>query len=128
MWRLGNTTVEACRPARLKVLVPEMPVTTYWAISGERVAVGVCFFPWKIRSEWISSENSMTWCFMHSSAIRRSSSGVHTMPRGLWGLHSRNRSTCSSLASKSAQSISHLPPRSTKWFSTTLRPAASVMS
>ena len=128
MWALGNTAVEACRPARLKVLVPEMPVTTYRAASGDTVAVGVCFLPWKIRSEWISSENRTTWCFMHSSTMRRSSSGVQTMPRGLWGLHSRNRSASSSLASKSAQSISHLPSFSTNWFSSTLRFQASVMS
>ena len=57
---LGNTTVLACRPARLKVLVPEMPVMTLAAISGDRVAVGMCFLPWKIRSEWISSETTST--------------------------------------------------------------------
>ena len=34
-----------------EVFVPEMPVTTLEAISGERDAAGMCFFPWKIRSE-----------------------------------------------------------------------------
>ena len=57
---LGNTTVLACRPARLKVLVPEMPVTTYRAASSETEAVGVWRLPWKIRSEWISSETTST--------------------------------------------------------------------
>ena len=51
MRRLGNTVVEACRPARLKVLVPEMQVMTCAAVSGERLAVGMCFLPWKTRSE-----------------------------------------------------------------------------
>ena len=55
-----GATVLACRPARLKVLVPEMPVMTLAAISGDRVAVGMCFLPWKIRSEWISSETTST--------------------------------------------------------------------
>ena len=65
---------------------------------------------------------------MHSSTMRRSSSGVHTMPRGLWGLHRRKRSASASLSSKSAQSISHLPSFSTKGFSSTFRFHASVMS
>ena len=88
----------------------------------------MCFLPWKIRSEWISSETTGTWYFRHSSIIRRSSSSVHTMPTGLWGEHRRKRSEIFSFSSKSAQSTVHFPSFSTRGFSTTVRFQASVMS
>ena len=46
----------------------------------------------------------------------------------LYTSHRRKRSASASLASKSAQSISHLPSFSTKGFSSTFRFHASVMS
>ena len=101
---------------------------TLAAISGDREAVGMCFLPWKIRSAWISSETTGTWYCRHSSIIRRSSSSVHTIPRGLWGEQRMNRSASFSFSSKSAQSTDHLSSFSTNWFSRTLRFQASVMS
>ena len=89
--------------------VPPQRIT----LIDEREAVGMWRLPWKMRSEWISSLTTRTWCFRHSSIIRRSSSSVQTMPRGLWGLHSRKMSALRSFSSKSAQSTVHAPSCST---------------
>ena len=125
---LGKMVVLVCKPARLKVLVAETQVMVCSAISGERAAVGVWCLPWKIRSEWISSETSRVPFSMHSSAIFFRSEGSHTSPNGLWGLHSRKMLHCLTLAAKSSKSTCQRPFFSTSWFSTTVRSQASTTS
>ena len=77
------------------------------------MAVGMCFFPWKTRSEWISSETIRTPFSIQISAIFFKSSLVHTMPRGLWGLHSRKILASLAFFSKSSKSMVQRPSFST---------------
>ena len=124
----GKITAEAWSPARLNVFVPDIQAITFPAMSSERVAVGMCFLPWKTKSEWISSDTSNTSFSIQIRAILFSSSLVHTIPSGLWGLHRRNILACFAFSSKSSKSMDQDPSFSTIWFSSTFRPQASVTS
>src|SRR5664280_670945 len=78
-------TDEVERPAMLKVLLGAINVTVFSAISSDSDATGVCVNPGSIRSQCISSEIITIFCFRQISARRVSSSGVQTLPTGLWG-------------------------------------------
>ena len=82
------------------------------AIPGETEAMQVCLWPSSIRSEWISSEMISTPWRRQISPIVRSSSGVHTRPTGLCGLHSKSSLAFGSEAfvSRSSKSIVYAPP------------------
>ena len=122
--------MDAWRPARLKVFVTEIQVITFLSAPGAARTAGVCFFPWKIRSEWISSETTSTSFSKQIVSILSSSSFVHTRPRGLWGLQRMKSFTSGSFAclSKSSKSTSHTPSRSRKLFCTRVLPVFSVIS
>ena len=105
--------LETCSPARLKVLLGAVHTTQRCASSGTTCGNTWCTTPSRVKSQWISSEITLTPCLAQISPMRRSSSSRHTRPTGLCGLHSRKALTfCSAaLRSKSAKSISYLPSR-----------------
>ena len=95
-----------CSPAVLKLFDGELSVAQWLRLVSLTAAKGVNVWPGITSSQWISSLMTNTPFSAHILPISASSSGVHTLPAGLWGLQSRNTVVFSSahFALKSSQS------------------------
>ena len=115
---------EHCSPARENVLLGAVQTTVSSADSGQAMMNGVCRFPGRMRSLWISSATTFTPCSRQIRPISASSAGVQTRPTGLCGLQRMNSLTPFSaiFRSMSSKSISYLPSLRISGFSTILRP------
>ena len=78
-------------PAILNVFVGAVQVREIFAISSDNVAVGVCTYPPRTRSAWISSETMRMLFSRQISATWDNSSWVQTLPTGLCGLQRMRR-------------------------------------
>lgn len=86
----------ACRPAMLKVLLGAVQVTECRRNSSFSEANGMWRWPSSVRSQWISSDMTVTPCRRQIFPRRVSSSAVQARPAGLWGLHRKISLACGS--------------------------------
>ena len=120
----GIQMFEVCMPARLKVLLGAVQLTTLSANSGHASSISRYSLPGQLKSQWISSATMTVPYFPQISPIRRSSSADQMRPTGLCGLQRMNSLTPFSaiFRSMSSKSISYLPSLRISGFSTILRP------
>ncbi len=86
-------------------------VLQWYTEDGTRVCVrpsanGMWRWPSSVRSQWISSDMTVTPCRRQISPRRVSSSAVQARPAGLWGLHRKISLACGSAALRSRSSKS----------------------
>lgn len=89
IWRStgsGTDTAAVCSPARLNAFVGAMQVTLFSQQAAETEAKGMYPHSGAVRSQWISSEMTVTWCFWHSSPMWARVSRSQSFPTGLRGL------------------------------------------
>ena len=86
LWRknlFGTITAAVCKPAILKHLVGAIQVMLISAQSSDAAANGTYDFPGAVMSQCISSDMTVTLCFLQSAPIFASSSFVQMIPHGL---------------------------------------------
>ena len=76
------TTLAVCSPARLKALLGETQVMLVAAHTGEADANGVYRTPGSVRSQWISSDTTVTPCRDARWPIVASVDADQTVPVG----------------------------------------------
>ena len=83
--RSSTITLPVCIPARLKVLVAAVIITVRAFASGAATAKGMCRWPGRTMSQWISSETTIRSCFSAKAASAFCSASDQQRPPGLWG-------------------------------------------
>ena len=117
LWRSagsGTMTAAVCRPAMLNALVGARHVTLTRAHVSDAAANGTYAKPGSVRSQWISSETTVTRWRSASSPMRASVSRSQILPTGLCGLHRTMRVVwgSASLRSRSSKSMRYAPSAS----------------